>query len=218
MNARRAFAFAAIAQAIAACWGGVFDVGTSTRADAGADANAIVDASTDANAPADADAADARLSAFGNCLGIGARVYPSSAKELVDRLVGHWVQCPDVQISPLPCEPDAAVSGIRLGADGTFAVLGAKSEYGPFVEEPSPCRGTFKIWAPSPGGEAGAAKYVDFTDTQPRNGLEVHLFLDDGKQSVELPELYEDPQRMLLREQGALASGGFFAPIPASIR
>jgi hypothetical protein len=204
-----------------ACWSRTFDVGT-TRAPPDAevdDGAAIGDAVIDPHDALDGPAQDAPESAYGTCAASGKGDKFFTANELTNRLIGWWAQCPGVMVSPLPCSPSAPVWGIRFSADGTYALLGADTELATFVEQTDPCGlGTFRIYSPAIAGDGGASQYVPLDDTQPRAGLEVHLFGQAAPLDVELPEFETEPRRMFLREQGQVGSAGYFSPIPPALR
>lgn len=210
------FAVAVASQLLVGCWGLAIDVGTThVQPEAAVEAEAGVEASFSDGSDADAGTP----SIAQECMASGQVDRFFTAKEVTARLVGRWGQCPGVTASPLPCPPQTKLWGIRFSADGTFALLGAQSEFSDYVDQPDACgRGLFKIYAPTAASEGGAGQYVPLDDTALRNGLEVHLFPESGAVDVELPEFEHDPRRMYLREQGQVDSRGYFAPIPPRVR
>lgn len=219
VSARLACLAFALAPSLA-CWGTVVDVGATARA---AEDAAVVDA----RAPEDAaEAGVVRPLAECRASGVVDRYF--SAKELTDRILGGWAQCPEVVSSPLPCLPEAALWGIAFYADATYAILGADREGEAYRVLPGECgSGTFRLFVPrtvdagpaADGGGAGTAQYVPLDDTVPRNGLEVHLFPEGSAVAdVVLVDVEKEPRRLYLREQGSIDTRGYFAPVPAPLR
>jgi hypothetical protein len=232
---KRLFFFCAMLTPLGACLGITVDVGTTPR-DAGLDTRAreeergapLVPSADSGDAPVDADDPLHACGASGRIDRVG------TAKELVDRLIGSWAQCGGPPTSPLPCAPPAKFWGIRFSRysrfEGRFVLLGTDDLGSEYVEQPPPCgRGAFKIWAGSfgdgavpqlvdgavPDDDAGhvmqPSQYVPLDDTDFRNGLQLHLVLENGFEDYEDIDFEKDPERLYLAEIGNIRSGSYFA-------
>ncbi len=195
-----------LAVALSACWGMTIDVGTNDR-DA---AVPIADASEDTAPPV---FSDAKPDPVAQCGASGQIERYFSAKELTDRLLGVWGECPHDGVTPLPCIPPTRHPGIRFEANGRFAILGTREAGADYIEMPAPCGpGTFKIFALIQGGilDGASSEYVPLDDPTPRNGLEVHLFVDDGEFDIELVDFEKNPERLFMRERGNIATRAYY--------